>query len=99
MNIIITGMEMPESCANCPICHCKGKDDPWNYYCDGTMDDINIEEWDRERYITCPLKSIDGLIEFIKVHTYPVRYDKNSLEQGMTITGIEQAIKEYCEVT
>ncbi len=25
-----------------------------------------------------------------------IRYGTNSIEQGMTITGIEQAIKEYC---
>ena len=51
-------MEMPNSCSECPICHCKGKDEPWNYCCFATMDDINIEEWDKERYITCPLKEV-----------------------------------------
>ena len=50
---------MPKSCAECPICHCKGKDDPWNYCCFATMDDINIEEWDEQRYITCPLKEVN----------------------------------------
>ena len=53
---------MPKSCADCPICHCKGKDEPWNYSCFATMDDINIDEWDKERYITCPLKSTDEII-------------------------------------
>lgn len=33
-------------------------------------------------------------IDFIKDHSYPVRYDSNSIEQGMTITGIEQALNE-----
>ena len=51
-------IEMPKSCADCPLCHCKGKDDPWNYYCSITMDDINIEEWDNIRYNTCPLKEV-----------------------------------------
>ena len=44
----------------------------------------------------CPHRFINGLIEYIKEHSYPVRYGTNSTEQGMTITGIEQAIKEYC---
>ena len=62
MAVIITDMNLPNSCADCPICHCKGKDEPWNYCCFVTMDDINIEEWDEQRYITCPLKSVDGMI-------------------------------------
>lgn len=33
-------------------------------------------------------------IDFIKDHSYPVRYDRTSIEQGMTITGIEQALNE-----
>lgn len=57
MSVIITGIDMPKSCSECPMCHPKGKDDPWNYCCFVTMDDINIEEWDTERYITCPLQS------------------------------------------
>ena len=51
-------MDIPKSCADCPMCHPKGKDEPWNYCCFATMDDINIEEWDSERYITCPLKEV-----------------------------------------
>ena len=37
-------------------------------------------------------------IEFIKEHSYLVRYDGNSIEQGMTITGIEQALNEVPSV-
>ncbi|MBQ2175648.1 MAG: hypothetical protein II453_11525, partial [Alphaproteobacteria bacterium] len=33
-------------------------------------------------------------IDFIKEHSYPVRYDNTSIEQGMTVTGIEQALNE-----
>ena len=51
-------MEMPKNCADCVMCHPKGKDEPWNYCCFATMDDLNIEEWDKERYITCPLKEV-----------------------------------------
>ena len=86
---------MLKSCADCPVCHCKGKDDPWNYYCVATMDDINIEEWDKERYITCPLKSIDGLIEKMEqLHT-----QENAEGQDMfQAYDVLRTIKEYCGV-
>lgn len=40
------------------------------------------------------LISRQAAIDFIKDHSYPVRYDGNSIEQGMTVTGIEQALNE-----
>lgn len=40
------------------------------------------------------LISRQAAIDFIKDHSYPVRYDSNSIEQGMTLTGIEQALNE-----
>ena len=40
------------------------------------------------------LISRQAAIDFIKEHSYPVRYDNTSIEQGMTVTGIEQALNE-----
>ena len=40
------------------------------------------------------LISRQATIDFIKEHSYPVRYDNTSIEQGMTVTGIEQALNE-----
>lgn len=40
------------------------------------------------------LISRQAAIDFIKDHSYPVRYDNTSIEQGMTVTGIEQALNE-----
>ena len=40
------------------------------------------------------LISRQAAIDFIKVHSYPVRYDRTSIERGMTLTGIEQALNE-----
>ena len=40
------------------------------------------------------LISRQAAIDFIKDHSYPVRYDSNIIEQGMTLTGIEQALNE-----
>lgn len=36
----------------------------------------------------------DDLVRFISHHAYPIRYDCNSIEQGMSITGINQCINE-----
>lgn len=36
----------------------------------------------------------DRLKIFIKEHSYPVRYGINSVEQGMTLTGISECIDE-----
>lgn len=40
------------------------------------------------------LISRQAAIDLIKEHSYPVRYDNTSIEQGMTVTGIEQALNE-----
>ncbi len=40
------------------------------------------------------LISRQAAIDFIKVHSYPVCYDRTSIERGMTLTGIEQALNE-----
>lgn len=37
----------------------------------------------------------DALKERFSMHCYPVRYDYNSLEHGMTITGISHLIDEF----
>ena len=40
------------------------------------------------------LISRQAAIDFIKDHSYPVCYDRTSIERGMTLTGIEQALNE-----
>lgn len=47
-----------------------------------------------EKKMSDDLISRQAALEIIKEHSYPVRYDRNSIEQGMTITGIEQALNE-----
>ena len=93
---VIVGIDMPKSCAECPICHPKGKDEPWNFACFHKMLDIDINKWDEERHIDCPIKSIDGLIN--KVYQldfdYGDYYDHTSEIQDKVIA----TIREYCEV-
>lgn len=87
MSVIITRVDIPECCASC---RCSGTD-----VCRKWMS-MGLDFVGKKVHDDCPVKSVEGLIEFIKDHSYPVRYDRNSVEQGMTVTGIEQAIKEYC---
>ena len=54
--MIVIDMDMPESCCECPMCHPKGKDEPWNYACFQGMMDINLDEWDEKRHPNCPIK-------------------------------------------
>lgn len=88
--VIVTGMNMPDKCASCDLYkkkQCCEVTNTWN-----ATSGIN-------RLHDCPMKSVEGLLKYIQDHSYPVRYDSNSIEQGMTITGIEQAIKEYLWLT
>lgn len=99
MAVIITNMNMPKSCADCPMCHCKGKDDPWNYCCFVTMDDINIEEWDEERYITCPLKSTNEILSVIANHRLTddelIELEEDSILWGLKIA--YDLVDKYCK--
>ena len=93
MAVIISNIDLPKSCSDCPICHCKGKDKPWNYCCFATMDDVNIEEWDNDRYITCPLKSTEDL----KQELFNYLFDNSDIEIGLAeIDGLEAIIDKYC---
>ena len=54
--MIVIDMDIPTSCCECPMCHPKGKDEPWNYACFQEMMDINLDEWDEKRHPNCPIK-------------------------------------------
>ena len=98
MSVIVAGIQKHEDCYNCKF-HTNYRTNDYGSFCECMLDDecnkINLLEHKILNF--CPLKSINELIEFIKNHSYPICYDRNSTELGMTITGIEQAIKEYCK--
>lgn len=48
---------------------------------------------DRDRFAT----ALDEIERTITEHAYPVRYDTNSIELGMTLTGIKQAFDMHRE--
>ena len=53
--VVIKNIEMPKTCSDCPMCHPKGKLEPWNYACFATMSDVDIEIFDHARNPDCPL--------------------------------------------
>lgn len=70
--MIVIDMDIPTSCCECPMCHPKGKDEPWNYACFQEMMDINLDEWDEKRHPNCPIKydieDIKAEIEQIEIN-------------------------------
>lgn len=100
MAVIITGMDMPENCANCPLTYLDTGDDaywgPNEYRCVKSNDPIDIN--DKERLDDCPLKSVDELIELIECEKSS--FDKSDKAENALIYAYNTAIdiiKEYCE--
>ena len=89
MAVIVEGMYEPTSCKDCYLSA--------GYGCEIMGRVLTTKEME-QRQKDCPVKSVEGLLEYIRKWSYPVHYDRNSVEHGMTMTGIEQAIREYCEI-
>ncbi len=94
--VMIAGMNIPESCCECPMCHPKGRDEPWNYACYQKMLDINIDEFDRRRHLDCPLRSVDGLMKALN-EDKALRCIDNLGNKFISEKDIEEIIKKYCE--
>lgn len=87
--MIVIDMDIPTSCCECPICHPKGKDEPWNYACFQGMMDINLDEWDEKRHPDCPIKcnieDIKAEIEEAKEKTFCTDDEKQGLDVALSI--------------
>lgn len=90
MSVIITGMDIPESCR---VCIRRRKCPQWN------RRSLWKEEYIVKRSDSCPLKSIDGLIKLIKEPNYTHHDGKNHwyMTPPEVIDIICGIIKEYCE--
>ena len=95
MSVIITGMDMPENCANCPLTYLDTGDDAYwglnEYRC--VKDNGLIDIHDKERLDDCPLKSVDGLIDKIEIEICSRNYYTRETD---TRDKIIEIIKEYC---
>ena len=59
MSVIVTGMDIPTNCSDCPIEY-----DMIN--CSVTDTRLDWSNMDKKRLQDCPLKSVDGLVKEIK---------------------------------
>ena len=103
-SVMIKGMEIPSGCYDCPILQssdgCFDFECPFNSY----LLWHNAEDVIRYRPDNCPLVEIptprgrlidaDRLMEVIEKNSYLLKGYYNSLENGMFLTGIKQAINE-----
>ena len=89
MSVIITGMDMPNTCHKCKYSKCYFYGKAWQTI-DGTKD------YRSNRDKTCPLKSIKGLIKKIEQEIDDNPYASLGEYRAGLYKGIE-IIKEYCE--
>ena len=104
MAVIITGMDMPENCANCPLTYLDTGDDAYwglnEYRCVKDNDLIDIH--DKERLEDCPLKSVDELIELIESDESITTFERFMTMGGfkfknmIPVERVIYIIKEYC---
>ena len=92
MSIIIKNVEVPKNCCDC-VCH------------NGEIGECRAtgsrETWCSEPPRSCPIKSVDGLIDEFK-KLYPKNY-AGGFELGgssceFSLNQVIRIIKEYCEV-
>ena len=98
--VIVTGMEMPDCCAECVIKDCCTS--PYRIV-NGIDNKFEYCEWKRAK--DCHLKSVEGLIEKIN-EMKPFDNDKDKVVwidakpvPMVCLSDVIEIIKEYCEVT
>ena len=64
-----------------------------------TMDDISIDEWDKERNITCPLKSTDEMIaEIDNLQFINTEMEYNgAIKKVISKDDVLDIINKYCK--
>ena len=101
MSVLIKGMEMPKACEWCSFISTFTTESGLGCRCEVEK----FEFWDySKRQENCPLVEIptphgrlidaDRLMEVIEKNSYLLKGYYNSLENGMFLTGIKQAINE-----
>lgn len=102
MSVVIKGLSIPKNCLICPCCVGEGIGMGRQHYCQAIDDEPHVSE--NHHLKNCPLIEIptshgnlidaDTLFETIKKNSYLLANYGNSLENGMFLTGIKQAIDE-----
>jgi len=80
MSVIITGMDMPNTCG---VCEASGT---------GACHKWHFKESGRKRDDDCPLRSVEGLIEELEEYA---RRQGDGWDYGIVQSAID-IVKEYC---
>ena len=94
MSVIITEMDMPNTCHKCKYSQCYFYDKAWV-----TID--NKKDYRSDRDKTCPLKSVKGLIERLQKEIDKDMSGKDPYGVEKYKEGLREAIehiKEYCDM-
>lgn len=67
--------------------------------CHSLINERNYDTFKKmEKHFSQPTftkEEVEAIHKDIQKHAYPVRYDTNSIEKGMTLTGINQVFSEH----
>lgn len=87
MAVIVKGMDMPKSCKKCPAFATTA--------CELWSKQKTYSDQMSKKHDSCPLKSVEGLIEKIETDMSHYMYDDygNTTAEHDVLAGI---IKEYC---
>ena len=94
MSVIITGIDMPKSCEECPIAYFT--EGCYRDECQATKSEIMYA---KQILSDCPLKTVEGLIAKIESNiqeTTPNCMKNRDFNAGLYIA--IEIIKKYCEV-
>ena len=92
MAVILTGNDMPRNCWECEIEGCVSSCPCMEGYAESS-------DYKNRRHDSCPLKSVDGLIEKIEGKREPSvgGFNYMSGQYNVGLRDAIDAIKEYCE--
>lgn len=54
--MVVLDIERPDSCSDCPMCHPKGRDEPWDFCCFALMEDVDVRRFGTKRLDNCPIR-------------------------------------------
>ena len=94
MSVIIKNTDIPQTCDNCRFAVDVGYALKACLICNKN---VTAEVWHRVKHNSCPLKSVEGLIEKIKDESY-LSYDGNP-RHILDEEAVIQIIKDYCGVS
>ena len=107
MSVFLKGVDMPESCSECPCCHEVQMDmrgNLYEYFCSADDNIPTIENITNGRLNSCQAVSVpdkhgrlidaDAFMKVVEENDYVLVAEHNTTDRGMFTIGIQQAIEE-----